>query len=561
MTTSYNNLKCKQAEIYYYDYLCNENVEQIPGNIIEHIEKCHNCREKINRLNIGLSKYQSAESGNSKVAVAVTDLLNLHLAFIGDKVVCSKVRPFLPVILDPNLSIKVPTPITVHLDHCQQCAQDLKAIKSMNLTSTQSCRFSQLLADKTTGDSVICRKAQTVIPAVSLMDYENTNEQVLKHLCTCEHCRQDLYQHRETIRTECRSKDKKEAQTCSISDQLKMSDIFNYVVPYGLDPACEDAIFQNSIAPHLRDCAVCLAKIQTLHNIIYSIVERNESNVATIYRFSEFTETQEPGEFDDLYSGYPINVEITNRDEIDNERPASPISSVAVVRQKASLYHTSRFLSSGFIAVASVLLVVALFFRGSVAGALTLGQVFTAIQNTKNIHVSTIVPEYVNPVQESWFSRTRNIKITKKGDELTLLDFQNKQRKTKNLSNNSIDITELPDEYVTDIKPMLSKSLGLIPFYKLSDLPDGAKWNRVPDNELETALNNIEVYDLTWIDKRNTNLPVFSKIRFTVDSQTYLPLNTRYYSKFNINDEYTPSSTKIVEYLDDSAMQAVIDSF
>jgi hypothetical protein len=158
-------------------------------------------------------------------------------------------------------------------------------------------------------------------------------------------------------------------------------------------------------------------------------------------------------------------------------------------------------------------------------------------------------------------SRTRNIKITKTGDKLVLLDFQNKQRKTKNLSNDSIDMTELPDEYVIDIQPILRDSLGLIPFYKISDLPDGAKWNRVPDNELETALNNIEVYDLIWIDKSSTGHPVFSKMRFTVDAQTYLPLNTKFYSKFNINDEYTPSSTHVVEYLDDSAMQAVIENF
>ena len=35
MVTSYNNLECKQAEIYYYDFLCNENIKQIPGNIMK----------------------------------------------------------------------------------------------------------------------------------------------------------------------------------------------------------------------------------------------------------------------------------------------------------------------------------------------------------------------------------------------------------------------------------------------------------------------------------------------------------------------------------------------
>jgi len=561
MATSYNNLICKQAEIYYYDFLCNENIEQIPGNIIEHIDKCPVCREKINRLKAGLSSHKSAKSGKKQVAVAVTDLLNLHMAFIGDKVVCSKVRPFLPVILDPNLGIRIPTPITVHLDHCRQCAQDLQTIKSLNLTSTQSCRLSQFLADKTAKDSVSCRKARAAIPAVSSMDYGNTNEQVLKHLCTCVHCRQDLYECREKIRMECQHEDNKDTSKPPICDQLTMSDIFNYVIPYGLDPTQEKAIFSSSVTSHIRSCELCLAKIQTLHKMVYGIVERTESKVATIYRFDEFAETQEPEKFDDLYAGYPINVEITDQEDIDNERPASPIRSIDAVRRKVSLLHTNRFLSSGFIAVASVLLVVALFFRGSVAGALTIEKVYTAIQNANNIHVSSFFPETANPIQEEWVSRTRNVKITKTGDKLVLLDLQNKQRKIKNSGINSIDVSELTEEYVADNKQVISGSLGLIPFHKISDLPDGAKWNRVPDDELETAINNTEVYVLTWIDKTSTGLPVFSKMRLRVDSQTYRPLNVKFYSKSDPNDEYTPSTTLTVEYLDNSAMQAVIEQF
>ena len=111
------------------------------------------------------------------------------------------------------------------------------------------------------------------------------------------------------------------------------------------------------------------------------------------------------------------------------------------------------------------------------------------------------------------------------------------------------------------MKQVMSGSLGLMPFYKISDLPDGAKWNRIHDNELETSFDNTEVYDLTWIDKTSSGLPVFSRMRFTVDSRTYLPLNAKFYRKLNIDDEYNLNTTLTVEYLDDIAMQAVIDNF
>ncbi len=560
MATSYNNSKCKQAEIYYYDFLCNENIEQIPKNLIEHIGQCPHCREKINQLNTEITTHKSIRSGGRHIAI--TDLLNLHMAYIGGKVDCSTVRPFLPVVLDPSLGIRIPTPITVHLDHCRQCAEDMKTIQNLNLTGTQSCRLSQLLADKTNGSTVNCRQAQAAIPAVSSMAYKDTSKQILKHLCTCKHCRKDWYEYRETVRTEDRYENEKQEQKCSVCDQLTMSDIFDYVVPYGIDPTSEDAILRSSIAPHLRSCTVCLAKIQTLHNIVYGIVERTESKVATIYRINEFSEIQESGDSSDVYAGYPISVEIANREDIDNERPASPIRSIAAARRKTPILNTSRFLRSGIIAVAGVLIVIALFFRGSVAGAVTIGQVYSAIQNAKNVYISTFFPENTNPVQERWISRTYNIMITKTGNESVLLDLKNNQRTIKNLGNNSIDVTELPQDYVVDVKQSMSGFLGFIPFYNISDLPDDAEWNHVPDNELEIPVDNTtEVYDLTWIDKTNAAFPVLSKLRFTVDSQTYRPLNIRCYRKLDVDGQYTLNTTVILEYLDDNVMKSVIEQF
>ena len=559
MAMSYNNSKCKQAEIYYYDFLCNENIEQIPKNLIEHIGQCPHCREKINQLNTEISTHESTSSDNRHIAI--TDLLNLHLAFIGNKVDCLTVRPFLPVVLDPSLGIRIPTPITVHLDHCQQCAQDLKTIQKLNLTGTQSCLFSQLLADKTNGDTISCRQAKAAIPAVSSMVYKDTSKQILKHLCTCEHCRKDWYEYRETIRTKYRHENEIQEQKCTVCEQLTMSDIFDYVVPYGIDPTREDAIFQSSIASHLSNCTVCLAKIQTLHNIVYGIVERTESKMATIYRFNEFSEIQESGDSNNLYAGYPISVEVANREDIDNERPASPIRSIAVARRKTKILNTSRLLRSGIIAVAGVLIAIALFFRGSVAGAVTIGQVYSAIQSAKNIYISTFSPESTNPVQEKWISRTNNIIITKTGGKSIFQDLKNNQITIKNLGNNSVDITELPRDYVADAKHDMRGFLGIIPFYSISDLPEDAEWNHVPDNELETPINNTEVYDLTWIDKTNSAFPVFLKFQFTVDSQTYRPLIIRYYSKSGVDGQYILNTTRKVEYLDDSAMQDVIEQF
>ena len=102
-----------QAELYYYDFLNNKSDETIPKDIIKHIEQCPHCREKINQLDIELSSYHTKKSENNHISGVITNLLKLHMAYIGNKVDCKIVKPFLPVILDPDLGIRIPTPINV----------------------------------------------------------------------------------------------------------------------------------------------------------------------------------------------------------------------------------------------------------------------------------------------------------------------------------------------------------------------------------------------------------------------------------------------------------------
>jgi len=138
-----DNPMCEKAKLYYYDCLCEEKRGPIPLSTIKHIEQCSHCQNQINLLKDVISQKECINSEQGQDSSAVTTMLELHFAYIGKYVTCETVRPFLPGMLDPAMEIRIPTPITVHLDNCPKCAEDLKEIQKLNLNSTKLYQLSQ----------------------------------------------------------------------------------------------------------------------------------------------------------------------------------------------------------------------------------------------------------------------------------------------------------------------------------------------------------------------------------------------------------------------------------
>jgi hypothetical protein len=184
------NPLCKQAELYYYDFLTNEGQKLIPESIIGHINSCRYCCEQINQLKDILSQVEDCPDLEQKqINLAAIVWLKLHFTYLGKPVTCETVKPFLPGFLEPTLEIKIPTPITVHLDNCRQCQEDLETIRKLNLNSKQLYRLSRLFAEKRGEDNVSCPRAQTAVLTVVSMIFGKTTKEILKHLCICPDCR------------------------------------------------------------------------------------------------------------------------------------------------------------------------------------------------------------------------------------------------------------------------------------------------------------------------------------------------------------------------------------
>jgi len=549
---------CREAKTYYYDFLYDESRKSIPQRFIEHIEGCTNCQGSINKLVAALSQAEEhSEPEQEEHSSAVATMLRLHLAYIGEHVTCDMVKPFLPGLLHPALEIRIPTPITAHLDNCRECTEDLEKIRELGLNREQLCRLSQLFAQEAMGDSMSCSQAHAGILAVASMALHETTKEVLKHLCTCQSCREALYQYRETVLDQyLREKSGQEGFPCN---EVSAADLFDYVIPYGLDPANDQyARFRPSFASHARCCPACLTRMQHLHSTIYTIAERAESDVVTIYRIADSDKTEAVTESDDLYAGFPIQVEVTSRGNAAKTRHSVPIIGLgATLKQRFSRMNLISLAKAATVA-AVVFVAITLLLNSPTAKAVSLESIYKAIERATNVHISSFLPDKKEPIQQLWISRTLNIYITKSQNELVLWDIRNRVRNNKHFDTGLSETIRLTDDLAASIEPKIAGFLDLVPFSRISEVPHDAEWTRVTDVRLKGSTRNIEVYDLTWGEKAYDGSIVFKKWRVFLDPTTKLPQRTEFYEKSPADSEYNLRSVKVVESLSDSEIQEVI---
>jgi len=181
-----------------------------------------------------------------------------------------------------------------------------------------------------------------------------------------------------------------------------------------------------------------------------------------------------------------------------------------------------------------------------------------ALEKVRNIRVSRFVPGTTEPIQVEWVSQTLNVRMFSTQDQVVLWDIQNKVKKTKSLSSGSIETTPVSSEVLARVKESIVGMLGLMAFSNISDVPEGAKWNRVDDKDVEVAIDGTEVYDLLWT--KNASQAESHKWRYFVDTRTNLPRRIEIYLKKALEENYTLYKYEAVTYLSDAEIKALIQS-
>ena len=220
----------------------------------------------------------------------------------------------------------------------------------------------------------------------------------------------------------------------------------------------------------------------------------------------------------------------------------------------------SRLIKLGAVA-AVVLMAFALFFRGPAVKAVTLGQMYEALQGMKNVCISRFRSGRQEPVQKEWVSSTLNIRMLEDKKEFVLWDLSNGVKKRKRTSSDIVETSVLSEGALAGARKAMAHSFGLLPFSDLSAAPEGAEWHRVDEPGVAAVVPGTEVYDLTWPQKSAKSATVrFMKYRVFVDISNNLPKRTEYYSKLKPEDEYQFMSSEVVAYPTENEFSALIHS-
>jgi hypothetical protein len=551
--------QCNEAELFYYDFLSG-GPESVPEFVAGHIKECQNCLKQLDKLKDALSQAsEQAEIKQEPDVRAVAQMLKLNFSYLDKPVTCETVKPFLAVLLDPAMGVRLPTPITAHVENCGQCSADLQAIHRLNLSRRQLFRFTKVLSVAPEEQGCLCAEAYYAVLALVSMDFTGIDQEALNHVCMCSYCRKLIYQYREKLLVEQRSCG--DGEKFPFEEDVLEADLFDYVVPYELDPTKDwcPKKFRESLRAHVLKCPRCLGKMQALHETLYGVVDRPDSKVVTIMHAQYSDTAQIKPESGVTYHGSPLSVQVLQReDEIRQHRYHVSHGFNGKRKLTAALTSMSHFSKIGVAAAAVLAIGIVLLMSVPTAKALTIDQMYKALETVANVYIANYVPSQVDPIQEQWVSRKLKVRRVVAEGEVVFWDIHNKIMKSRILGSDSVKIIPLSPEMIGTVEKTIIGSLGLVPFENLLSVPIDAKWRRSANPEFRGVSNGIQVYDLEFTKTIPAGPTLQLKWRFFVDTTTNLPERVERYQKLDTQDVYELKYTRVVKYLSDSEIEAII---
>ncbi|MBN2436906.1 MAG: hypothetical protein JXK07_16720 [Spirochaetes bacterium] len=140
---------CKQASVFYYDYIQNTELCTAKPEIFHHMKECTYCRSEIGKLKDILAETTTEDVSYKEKRVSI--VLDSHFALANREVTCGDVKEFIPGLAGLLSDIRILTPVTTHIGNCSLCRHDLDAIVRLELTSEQLANLEQIIISQKAG--------------------------------------------------------------------------------------------------------------------------------------------------------------------------------------------------------------------------------------------------------------------------------------------------------------------------------------------------------------------------------------------------------------------------
>jgi hypothetical protein len=538
----------RDAVEYYYGFV-DQHMADVPDHIVRHVRQCRLCRSQIRRLQeVAARAMGEGDVPRDEMNRDIIDILNSHFQCVGESVTCARAKPFLPSLLLSAPRVRIPTPITVHVDHCPPCAADLRRLGELGLEDEQWDRLSRLYREKPAGDRALCQQARLKIPAFAAASLEGLDARLVHHLCTCPECRAQVYQYRAKLLEPLAPAG---ADAAVGGGHISTAEAFDYVVACDLTSGATSRVQTRPAVTgaHVRQCRRCLEKIQALHRAVYSVAERTDSGVATVYTTLE--QTDEPRPSGGPYRDYPISVAVRYQPAAVAIPASRPMAAAGKVRYTAFLSRLKPWLTAAVVAAALMPLAL-LFVHTSPAQGLTLAEVARAFAKAPHVHISVFDEPAGELIREFWISDSGDLCLMNEGQGRVLYDLGLK-KKYRNLGGGgSAEVADMSDGESVMMHQIVNDALG----FDFRNIPAGARWAHVPDAVGEAG----EPYELAWTGLDGSGKRTFSRrYMITVDPATSLPREVRSFEKWMADGEWVYRLRTEFQYLTDDEMAAVMD--
>jgi hypothetical protein len=547
---------CREAELYYLSLAFGDEYGDVPVQIADHVRFCDYCIRQLKVLKDQLLAADATDLDDSRLSNAQIHILGLHFAYLGKKVGCETVKPFLPSLLEPSFDIRIPTPISVHLDRCKLCNSDLAAIQAMGLTGKQLEVLDSILGVDFSVQNVDCTVAAASIKQYINFDFQAIESEVVKHLCCCKACQSLVYRARALTIRNLSEENVKTAFPC---ESVTFADVFDYCFPYGLVPYSDQyAAFRKPFVNELKRCAKCLQKVQDLHKSVTFIKQRPESGLVTVYEIREMPISEDTPKTQNDYCGFPISV---NTLEPTNEQLSPGTQQEQALNKKAG----TRIFKVGLknivkAAIAAALIVMVFLFLKSTptANAVTIKQIYDAIQKATNVYIQQFSTESPEPLQEKWVSKDLGIYAVKDETGFVVWDVSGNAQYRETTGSSKTKTTNLSGLQSAAMQKKILSSLGLMPFEDVSEIPRNAEWRELDVSAMKVVSVGTRVCELTWTIPTPGGSVVRFKWRGFIEKSTNRPLRTEFYMHDSRSADYELQMVHSVEYWTENKMRTFL---
>ncbi len=500
---------CQEAEAHYHDYLEDPSSPSVPESIARHIASCACCRSRLQAFREVLC----AADGDLQGAQAERDsqlisALQSHFERLDEPLGCTDIKPFLFGLACPAVRIRIPTPITVHVDQCARCAEDLDSLRQLRLGPEPSKRLSRLCREPLPEGSHLCRQARGHLAAFASMAFETIPADLLDHMWVCPRCRDRVNRyHPNPMDDEGQAR----PRFCA---EIRKIELFDCAIPYGREAGFFGADRQRAVCEHVRSCPGCLEEVQRIRQTVLRIVARPDSDVVTVCSVEEHAQTDHDSSRAAFGSTYPPGAGVS----CGNVGTMTGLKSRAYRKRPISTVRTKTLGRIAFLTAAMIPLALLFLLSMPSASGLSVRQVDYILGQAKAVHVSVFGDGETEPFHQQWISRNSQIIISELETERTIYDLGNRQATVVQPGVEVVDRSAMSDQQYEAARRTMQRLLAS----SLDGAPLDAELTHQPADS-EPAQGDLDVYELTWDRSSGAGIPMPRKLKIYIDPATRLP--------------------------------------